>query len=784
MLVSFTCNREPRRGFPRGSVLLVCFLSLLVVGGSASLAAAADAPANDNLFQTQVRPFLQNFCADCHGPDDPSGGVALDLTQDLTNSTDTWFKALAALESRIMPPADAPQPTDEQRSRIIQWIEVDYAAEQCGKATEHAPVVMRRLNRDEYNNTIRDLIGLNLRPADDFPADEMSFGFDNIGSALTISPAHLEKYFDAADRVLQAAIQIPSPDGRSPLELVGLQTLDLKPGKPVEFESPFVAGDYLTDLVLLGPFQNTPAPVLEVGIGVDRRIVEPVVVQGRAANYRLWLTAAEGKQQVFVSLDESKTEKASVEEAKKDVVAGDGYRRGERGLTIESIVVRGPCVVSDLSDAQKNLLSVLPSLGERTREQAGQQAVARFAERAFRRPLRDGELDRLMAVFRMADRRGECFERSMQVALAAVLCSPQFLFLVEPEDSIEDRPLNDYELASRLSYFLWSSLPDEELLNEAAAGTLRTNLKSQVSRMLADAKSSALVHSVAGQWLQLRRLDGVAPDSKLFPDFDVALRSAMREETERFFDDIVRNDRSVLTLLDADYTYLNERLAKHYGIAGVTGDEFQRVALAGPERGGVLTQASILTLTSNPNRTSPVKRGQFILEQLLGTPPPPAPPNVPKLDEADEAAKLGSLRDRLEAHRANPECAACHQRMDPLGFALENYDAVGRWRATDGDFKVDPAGVLTDGRDFKTPSELKKLLTSQPKQFSRSLIRNLLTHALGRGLESSDWCTIEAIRRQLEADEYKFSAIIHGIVESDTFQTRGGREIYAEPDGD
>jgi hypothetical protein len=400
--------------------------------------------------------------------------------------------------------------------------------------------------------------------------------------------------------------------------------------------------------------------------------------------------------------------------------------------------------------------------------------IHRFAERAFRRPVQPEEVERVLRIFRLAHDRGESFERATQLALTTVLASPQFLFLVEPEESREDRPLTEHELASRLSYFLWSSMPDDELSREAREGTLRANLRRQVVRMLEDPRSDRFVENFAGQWLQLRKLGGVTPDADLFPGFDDALRTAMRGETERYFAHVLRGDRSVLELLDSDYTFLNEALARHYGIEGVSGEALRKVSLADRRRGGVLTQASVLTLTSNPNRTSPVKRGQFILQQLLGTPPPPPPPDVPTLDESKEAADTSSLRERMEVHRSNPQCVSCHQQMDPLGFALENYDAVGRWRTMDGGSPIDPSGELIGKRKFSDVSELKTLLSSTArKKFTKCLIENMLTYALGRGLEPYDYCTVEEIRESLSANDYRARTIIFGIVESKAFQNRG-----------
>ena len=742
-------------------------------------------------YEQLVRPLIQQYCLDCHSGDDPQAGIALDRFVDEPAALaggEVWFRVLDALESRIMPPDDMPQPGADAISLATRWIEGDFLQAQCGTSPGPAPVVVRRLNRHEYNNTIRDLLGLDLRPADDFPQDEIGFGFDNVGAALTVSPSHIEKYLEAAERVAEAAIATPDVEGLSPAELIGLQPYRLKRGEPAEFEHEFTAGRYLADVTVPGKYDASAPPALTIGFGTDRRTVVPVVVRPESLIYRLWLTAADGKNTVSLALPPGPGDKDDV--AATDAVEApvperrsrpqDGEPEGPYGrdpdtFVVDSIVIRGPARIEPdrLPISHRTILFSTPQIGEESRADCARRVIAPFAERAFRRPLRAGELQRLLDVFRLADERGESFERAVQVLVSTILVSPQFLYLLEPEPATEDRLLTEFELASRLSYFLWSSLPDDELFEQARQGTLRRNLRSQAARMLADPKSDAFVENLTGQWLQLRKLDGVAPDRQLFPTFDNALRGAMREETERFFAHILRNDRSVLELLDADYTFLNERLARHYGIAGVEGSEFRQAALGGGPRGGLLTQASVLTLTSNPNRTSPVKRGQWILEQLLGTPPPPPPPDIEPLDDSRDAMQAASLRERLERHRANPECAACHNRMDPLGFALENFDATGRWRATDSGFAIEPAGRLTDGRAFADAGALKQLLKSQPKLFCRCLIENMLTYALGRGLELNDRCTVEEIRRKLVEQDYRISTIIVGIIESPQFQHRG-----------
>ena len=397
--------------------------------------------------------------------------------------------------------------------------------------------------------------------------------------------------------------------------------------------------------------------------------------------------------------------------------------------------------------------------------------------RAYRRPATEAEVDRLTQLFLSVLNDGGAFNESVKIALSAVLASPHFLFRweLDPAKSPEDtRPLTGYEMASRLSYFLWSSMPDDELMRLAAENQLGDPkvLRAQVARMLGDPRSESLVINFIGQWLQLRNMDSVAPDPEIFPEFDEPLRAAMREETERFVLTLVREDRSLLQLLDADYTYLNERLAKHYDIDGVTGDEFRRVRLE-PDgrRGGVLAHASILTITSNATRTSPVNRGKWVLEQILGTPPPPPPPDVEELEETKEATETASLRERMEMHRASPDCAGCHAKMDPIGFALENYDAIGRWRDTDGDFPIDPSGKLTGGITVTSPADLRRALAANEK-FIETLCENMLTYALGRGTEYYDKCAVDLVIEQLKATDYRFSTLVTAIVLSEPFLKR------------
>ena len=743
----------------------------------------ADDSLEQDAFQRQVLPVLDRYCIECHSHEHAEAKIAFDRFDRQAVAFEdaaVWLKVLDVLEGGNMPPADSLRPTVEEIRKVIDWIENDFLVAQCGKAARSASVVMRRLNRQEYDNTIRDLLGLELHLADDFPQDDIGFGYDNIGSALSVSPSHIEKYLDAAEIALQSAIVLPEVGERSPVELIGLQTYPLPPTKAVEFEHKLGAGHYLADLSLVrvGISESVPPPRLVVSFGKDRRVMEAVRIQDETVVYRFWIKVATGDNQVHVSLAPQEIENANVVNPK--VVAanesGDQRYGANRGLHVDSIVVRGSIRQSDdsLPESHRNILFCSPEFGDASSLQCARQIVTRFITRAFRQPANSEEVDQVLTVFQLAYDRGESFERAIQVALTSVLISPKFLFLVEPEEASFDRPLTEFELASRLSYFLWSSMPDERLIGEAHQGTLRTNLRSEVIRMLNDPKSKALFENFTGQWLQLRKLDGATPDPNIFPDFDDQLRRAMRMETEKFIAHILKENRSVLELIDSDYTFVNDKLAKYYGIDEVSSSEFRQVELVDRLRGGVLTQASILTLTSNPNRTSPVKRGQWILQQILGTPPPPPPPNIEPLDESHQAAESASLRDRMELHRSNPQCASCHNQMDPIGFALENYNAVGQWRTTDGDFLINPSGVLPGGQMFENIIELKKVLKSTgSKKFTRCLIENMLTYALGRGLETSDFCTVEAIRGKLSTDDYRIHGILFGIVESNAFQFRG-----------
>jgi hypothetical protein len=584
-------------------------------------------------FAREVRPVLDHYCVKCHGGAKPKGGLALDAFADegaAARAVAVWEKVADRLRTREMPPPGRPRPTAGEVAALDRWMLLCAFGVDCVRPPDPGHVTLRRLNRAEYNNTVRDLLGVGLRPADDFPADDAGYGFDNVGDVLATPPSLAEKYLAAAEALVGAAWKDEASR--------------------------------------------------------TRNLVKPV----------------------------------------------DPARFAESAKAI----------------------------------------LRPFAERAYRRPVGEEELKRLAGVAELARSKGEDPEGALRVALQAVLSSPHFLFHVERNMPGAPQPLSPWELASRASYFLWSSMPDDELFACARDGSLRQPavLDAQVRRMLRDPRARALAENFAGQRLQTRDLDAAAPDPARFPQFDEPLRAAMKRETELFFEHVVREDRSVLEFLDSDYTFVNERLARHYGIEGVTGPEFRRVRLPDGRRGGVLTQAAVLTVTSNPTRTSPVKRGKWVLENLLGAPTPPPPPGVEPLKEGPQAEAEGSLKERLERHRGDATCASCHRRMDPLGFALENFDAVGAWRDRDGAREVDASGELPDGSAFRGPAELRAVLKERKELFVRCLADKLLTYALGRGTQRADRCAIDQLVQDLTKNDWRIGGLLAGVAHSEPFQ--------------
>jgi hypothetical protein len=606
-------------------------------------------------FAEHAAPFLARHCRGCHSRERARGGIVLEAQPEADPAL--WRRAAAAVQAGRMPPPGRPRPEPAETDLFGLWL-ADALSGEDRAARAHS----RRLNRSEYNNTIRDLLGIQFCPADDFPADDTSDGFDTSAGVLSVSPTLIEKYLHAAEQVVESAANDPQVWRR-------LST------PPVE--------DYIPYVLRGTPPQRNDAV----------KVVRPQPADDQAVS-----------------------------------------RAGEIDRTYA--------------------------------------ALQTFADRAYRRPITHTEMYRLMRFVETALNDGEQADAGLKLALKTVLVSPHFLFRMEADP---DHLTSDFELAARLSYFLWSSMPDEELFRLAAAGQVRDAriLVQQVRRMLRDPRSRALAENFGGQWLQTRALTGSAPDPALFPHFDNELRRAMQEETERFLDCLIRDDRSVQELLTADYTFVNERLARHYGLAGVQGSEFRRVSLAGMPRAGVLTHASVLTVTSGPTRTSPVKRGRWMLETILGAPIPAPPPGADDLKTS--AGRTRTLRERLEQHRSRPECASCHAHMDPLGYALENFDAVGAWRDRDGEMTIDPSGTLPDGQRFRGVAELRAILTEQPDRFTCCLTERLLVYALGRGLTPADRPAVSRIVRHAGRNRHRFSSLLIAIVRSDLFQKHNSR---------
>lgn len=757
-----------------GGILLLALGSLYPAPAQTKKPAKKPAPPKASpKFEQVVRPVVEKFCLGCHSGPQPAG--ALDLKKTATHAQflqqrDLWDRVSQALRSSHMPPPGQPAPTAAQRKQVADWIDTTLSAD-CAVA-DPGKVTLRRLNRAEYDNTIRDLLGIDFRASADFPSDDVGYGFDNIGDVLSLSSLLLEKYLAAAEAIAERAIALPGKRSWSVDPEKARLDGGVRVGDSGEFGF-FANGEasFAFDL----PREGQYALKIEAWgqqAGPDRCRME-VRVEGKPIQPPIEVAATRAKPVVYeVPLRLAPRRRIGV------AFVNDYYRpqdpdpaQRDRNLYVNAIELVGPLDADGALPASHRRLVIARPEGEDWGP-ALRKILAPLASRAYRRPATPDEVERLVAIGLLAKKRGEPFEMGVRLGLQAVLVSPHFLFRVE---NPKPGPLGGYELASRLSYFLWSSMPDQALFDLAAKGALAKpeTLVLEARRMLTDAKVAALAENFAGQWLQLRKLDIVQPDSKLFPGVDEELKQAMRAETTFFFRHIVAQDRSILEFLDARYTFLNERLARHYGIQGIQGGEFRKVALADARRGGLLAQASILTVTSNPTRTSPVKRGKWVLENILGTPPPPPPPGADTLPGGEGPLTGKTLRAKMEEHRKNPTCASCHSRMDPIGFGLENFDAVGVWRDRDGDDPVDATGQLPDGTRFEGPASLRAYLLGKKDQFVAALAERMLTYALGRGLTAADRCHVEAIVKRCRGAGYRFSALVEGIVLSDPFRKQG-----------
>ena len=769
---------------------------------SAPPALAPGRHAASSSFASDVTPVMQKYCVSCHSGDSPSAGVSLGeykTAQAALSARSLWQRVSDNVASKHMPPDGMPQPTQAERDKLTGWVQSAITQADCN-LKDPGRVTLHRLNRAEYDNTVRDLTGINFKPAADFPSDDVGYGFDNIGDVLSISPLLMEKYLNAAGKITQAAIVAPEDRiiKRGPVVFAASKITGAGDdyGKTngrivmssgtcgVDYDFP-VPGKYQIKLTAFEQHAGPKNEFAKVELTVDKKPVKTFTVKSREKN--------PGDSLVTVDITEAGKKRIDLAFTNDyyDTTNADEKLRGDRNVVYQSVTVTPLGDAAEtrvdanlpLPASNKKLIIAYPTANtEAAKNAASKKVLTAFANRAYRRPATAAEVDRLVRCAAFGRRNNGSYEKGIQMGMQAALVSPYFLFRVEtdpnPNNPSAKHDLTDYELATRLSYFLWSSMPDDRLMTLAAQKKLHDPkvLQAEAMRMLKSPRAKALGDNFAAQWLNLRKIAIVTPDAKTFPQFNDTLRESMRQETSRYFQTIVTEDRSVLEFLDSDWTWLNEPLAKLYGNTAVKGNNFQRVKLQSGQRGGVLTQASILTLTSRPTRTSPVLRGKWVLENMLGTPIPPPPPNVAQLpdDAKHDGVLKGTLRQRLEAHRSNPACASCHNKMDPIGYGMENFDAIGQWRTKDGDFPVDSSGTLPSGKSFKGPKQLKSILLAQKGLFVHNISEKLMTYALGRGIESTDRCNLDAISEDVANHNYKFSSLVTAIVISEPFRMRRG----------
>lgn len=801
-----------------------------------SLCPRADAQSGNAHFQETILPILKTYCFDCHSGDAKEGGVQLDpgVQAGFLEDKAFWFKVLRNVRADMMPPRDSQQPTKEAKRVLADWIHTD-VFEVHSKDPFPGSAPLRRLNRTEYRNTIRDLMGVDFNAEVVFPPDDTGFGFDNVSEAMSLSPMLIEKYLQAAKSIVVEAVPkaawiMPSMQWKGPefLSEDGLKNgTGMRHNRPLTVQKSFEikhASQYrlIVKEKLHGSFDFHPGRYQITCLldGTELYSAEYKWEENKLINNAFILALAPGSHSLSIRLSAVKNDEKDEADMKDRYVSYE----------IASFSVDGP-MDEALWEHPRGYRQFFhresPPTDLVERRQYAFEILLRFATRAYRRPASPISCQRLVAIAEsIYQQPGMTFEAGIEKAFMAVLASPQFLFRVEDVETLDEMSqypnVDEYALASRLSYLLWSSMPDEELFALAEGGALRSNLQNQVQRMVQDKRSNEFVESFAGQWLRARDVENVSIDpisalgfqkeyarlkasfggrgrrtkqeeSADVPDttnaiaryrelgtlrdrFDASVRSAMRKETEMSFDFIVREDRSLLDLIDADYVFVNEKLASLYDLEGIYGKEMQRVTLpAGSPRGGVLTQGTMLSVTSNPTRTSPVKRGLFILDNILGTPAPPAPPNVPALEDAADrfGGREPSLKELLTVHREAALCSSCHSRMDPLGLALENFNAIGGWRDKDGDQIVESAGELITGEKFGDIRELKRVLKiDRRKDFYQCVTEKLFVYALGRGVEHYDEVAIARIVEKLDSEGGRFSVLLEGVINSAPFQRR------------
>ena len=813
-------------------VLLFLIGGLAASGGMQTAAAQAPEPAAP-ASAASVREALDRFCVRCHNDRLRTAGLALD-TRDLAHvgaDAETWERVIVKLRARTMPPAGNPRPAEATYRAVASWLETEIDTLALARPEPGRGETFHRLNRAEYHATVRDLLAVDVDVAELLPADDTyEHGFDNNGDVLSISPDLVARYLSAARRISRLAVGIPPvgpavatyrvhpallQDDRQDDRL----SFGSRGGIAIPHYFP-VDGEYTIRIRLHRNFSDYIigyAAPQELDVRVDGALVTrfevgdadavgqmaPLSFAGNIAGDPEWeyymntgdahlearFPARAGQRTVGVSFVRRFSEPEGVLQPRNRGYGRFVDERYDENAAVEQVAIGGPYAVEGPGDtpSRREIFVCRPVAGDEEETCAG-RILGRLARRAYRRPVDDKDIGALLDFFR-AGRRDGGFDDGIQFALERMLVDPEFLFRIErdPRDAASGTPyrLGDLELASRLSFFLWSSIPDDELLAAAADGRLGdpAELERQTRRLLADARSKALVDNFASQWLRLRNLESQERESADYPEFDENLRDAFRRETELFVESNIREDRSLLELLSANYTFVNERLARHYGIPGVYGDRFRRVTLdADHPRGGLLGHGGLLMVTSYPNRTSPVVRGKWLLETILGAPPPEPPPNVPGLPDRGAGGEPASVRERLERHRANPACAGCHAPMDPLGFALENFDAIGTWRA-DGEAgqPIDASATMPSGVAFEGPAGLRRVLLNRGEDFAATVTEKLLAYALGRGLEHTDRPAVRRILREAAADDYRWSSIVQGIVKSTPFQWRRSRSDAPAP---
>ncbi|MEE2934726.1 MAG: DUF1592 domain-containing protein [Planctomycetota bacterium] len=775
------------------SSLVIGYLLPLILHISAASGRADETNSDNGSLPNPQVALLERFCMECHDAETDEGEFDLEsiLTSSISKHSGVWEKVVQKLNARHMPPLDSDRPSLKEYESIVSALvsRLDYYA--VRHPEPGPPKSLHRLTRTEYQNVIRDLLALDIDAGTLLPADEPSHGFDNI-TVDELSPVLLNRYVSAAQKISRIAVGTfgapvgvtfrPPADETQEDHVSGLP-LGTRGGMLVDYHFPqdgiyefqvhltrdrneMIAGLNGTHTmeVLLNREKKAS---FEVRAGRDHTLAD--------ANLKKRVAVKAGPRKVGVTFIQNP--KSLIETKRKPYVARFNYHRHPRqNPAVFQLSITGPFDASKTTEtpSQKRIMIARPKKGE-SPDIAARKILEKITRLAYRRPVTEADLKRPMAFFQQGFDEGD-FDTGIESALSSILVSPRFLFRVEqpPKDleSGETYALDDIELASRLSFFLWSRIPDEELLSLAEHGKLSDPdiLKQQVQRMLADPRSRSLVTNFANQWLYLRNLDSITPNHRLFPDFDDNLRQAFRIETELFIESIIKENCSLTQLLHADYTFLNERLAKHYQIPNIYGTRFRKVSLKpAHHRGGLLRHGSILTVTSYATRTSPVLRGNWVLENILGSPAPPPPDDVPELEE-NRADQSLSIRERLSRHRANAACASCHNLIDPIGFALENYDAIGRWRTHQDGVKLDVSGSLPDGQSYSGIEGLEKSLLARPELFVTALTEKLMTFGLGRGVESTDGPAIRKIVKEAAKDDYRFSSVIFGIVNSVPFR--------------